>query len=239
MATGLTPLQLPLNISLREDATFNNFYFPSTSKNAEVVNALQTQLASGNGAVVYLWGGSGSGITHLLQAACHTVGAQSQTSVYLPLGELAGYAPTSLLEGLEQQVLVCLDDLQTIAGNPGWEETLFDLYNRVSEQRHNLFIGADCGPHQLLLTLPDLRSRLGAAFVYHVESLQDDDKLVALQARASARGLHINNDVAQYILNRSPRDTHKLFDVLEHLDEMSLSAQRKLTIPFVKQVLGW
>jgi len=49
----------------------------------------------------------------------------------------------------------------------------------------------------------------------------------------------LGDEVARYILHRGPRRLDALFDLLARLDRASLSAQRKLTIPFVKQALGW
>jgi DnaA family protein len=88
------------------------------------------------------------------------------------------------------------------------------------------------------LSLEDLRSRLQWGLTYQVHSLTDEDKQQALQMRARARGLELSDDVAQYIIQRLPRDTNELFWQLARLDHASLAEQRKLTIPFVKKVLA-
>jgi DnaA family protein len=239
MNRAVTPQQLHLNITIREDATFDNFYLPRGSKNTEMLATLKAQLNSNEGSFVYLWGAGGSGLTHLLQGACHWVQTLAHNVVYLPMRDMAGYAPQELFEGLESQHLICLDGLHEIAGNRQWEESLFDLYNRVRENTRHLVVAALCGPHELNIQLPDLRSRLSAGHCYQVETLSDQDKPSALQQKAKSRGMEMSDDVALYILNRAPRDMNELFSILEYLDDMSLSAQRKLTIPFVKQVMGW
>ena len=88
------------------------------------------------------------------------------------------------------------------------------------------------------MSLEDLRSRFSWVVVYQVQSLNDDDKIAVLQMRAKRRGLSLNKDVAQYLLVHLPRNMKDLIAVLEKLDVASLAAQRSLTIPFVKQVLG-
>ena len=88
------------------------------------------------------------------------------------------------------------------------------------------------------MSLEDLRSRFSWGVVYQVQSLKDDDKITVLQMRAKRRGLSLNKDVAQYLLVHLPRNMKDLIAVLEKLDVASLAAQRSLTIPFVKQVLG-
>ena len=222
--------QLPLGISLRDTATFENYY---PVGNELVLQALQ----QGNDKMLYLWGPAGCGKSHLLQALCHAAAAKGQSPVYLPLQELRTLSP-ALLEGLESQALLAIDDIQAIAGVPQWEEALFHLYNRGRDVGHRLVVSATVAPAGLALTLPDLVSRLGWGPVFHLAALIDKDKRAALQMRARRRGLEMSNDVAEYLLRRCPRDMDSLFNLLNQLDQASLVAQRRLTIPFVRELLG-
>ncbi|MGV8836213.1 HdaA/DnaA family protein, partial [Cellvibrio sp.] len=156
----------------------------------------------------------------------------------LPLRDLVGYAPDDLFTGLEMVDLVCLDCLPTIAGRADWELAIFHLYNRLRDAGKCLLVAAEHSPRELALSLEDLRSRLQWGLTYQLHSLTDDDKQQALQMRARARGLELGDEVAQYIIQRLPRDTNELFWQLARLDHASLAEQRKLTIPFVKKVLA-
>ena len=51
--------------------------------------------------------------------------------------------------------------------------------------------------------------------------------------------VHLTDEVGHFILTRGTRSMSALFDLLEQLDQASLQAQRKLTIPFLKETLGW
>jgi DnaA family protein len=154
------------------------------------------------------------------------------------LDELVEYSP-GVLESMEQLPLVALDNIQAIAGKADWEEALFHLFNRIRDRQGHLLIAANNSPKNLGINLPDLVSRLTWGMVYQVEPLEDDDKVQALLLRAKRRGLNMGDDVARFILTRGPRDMQGLFDLLDTLDQASLSAQRKLTIPFIKAELEW
>jgi DnaA family protein len=226
--------QLPLNIQLRDDATFASFY---EGDNLQVVKAL-TQLARGlDEPFLYLWGQKGAGKSHLLQAACHAASELNVAAVYLPLQEWRNLSPL-VLQDLEKVPLVCLDDIESIAGNELWEEALFHAFNRIRSQNVRLVISSETSPLSLPIQLPDLKSRLAWGVTYQLHRLNDEQKLAALILRAGVRGLSLNKTVGQFLLSRCPRDMNELFHTLERLDDASLSEQRRLTIPFVKQVLG-
>jgi DnaA family protein len=228
-------IQLPLSVQLRDDATFDNF-FPGG--NAQVLFALR-KLVKGTGEpFIYLWGQPGVGCSHLLQAACHEADGYGLSAVYLPMEELVSYSP-EIFDGLEGLDLVCLDNVQAIAGQPHWEEGLFDLYNRLKDDEVRLVIAASSPPAKVGLKLPDLVSRLSWGLSYQIQSLTEPEKLHALQLRANQRGLDLHQDVGRYLLHRCDHSMNRLLVVLDTLDEASLTAQRKLTKPFIREVMDW
>ena len=173
-----------------------------------------------------------------MQAACLRFEQLGEPAVYLPLAELLDRG-IEILDNLEQYELVCLDDLQAVAGRADWEEALFHLFNRLRDSGRRLLIAASTSPRELPVKLADLKSRLTLALIFQMRPLSDEDKLRALQLRASRRGLHLTDEVGHFILTRGTRSMSALFELLERLDQASLQAQRKLTIPFLKETLGW
>jgi DnaA family protein len=234
----MKPVQLPLGVRLRDDATFANYYPGANAAALGYVERLCEADAGWTESLIYLWGGEGVGRSHLLQAACLRFEQRGEAAVYLPLADVADYGP-ELLDGLDQSELVCLDDLDAVAGRADWEEALFHLFNRLRDAGRRLLLAASVSPRELPVQLPDLQSRLTLALVFQLQALSDEDKLRALQLRASRRGLHLTDEVGRFILTRGERSMSALFELLERLDQASLQAQRKLTIPFLKETLGW
>lgn len=226
-------VQLPLHIGLRDSATFANFY---PADNAQVLAQLQQCAQLEGERFIFIHGATGEGKSHLLQAACHTASESGQPVVYLPLSQREQFS-IEMLEGLEDMSLLCIDDLDAIAGDAGWEEAIFHLYNRVRDAGTRLIVAANNHPTALAVRLPDLQSRLVWGLVYKLQALNDEQLTAALQLRAKGRGLELPAEVVAYLLKRCARDMNSLFDLLEKLDRESLVAQRKLTIPFVRQFL--
>jgi DnaA-homolog protein len=226
--------QLALSFQLRDDATFENFY--DEGNHAEILHRLGHIAVLKGEPFVYLSGACASGKTHLLQSACQAVSKQGQSAMYLSLDQ-PRRVHAEALKGIEDVALICIDDIDQIAGDTVWEEALFHLFNAIRLKGHFLLVSARLRPKDLNLLLPDLQSRLSSGLCYVLEPLTDHQKEQALQFRALKRGLVLHETVARFLLNHCPRDMAQLFSRLDILDKASLKAQRRLTIPFVKEVL--
>jgi len=228
--------QLALNLRLRDASSFENYF---VARNREAVERLQRAVQNlGNAphtpaSWLVLWGEPGTGKTHLLEAACRTAQEQGYAPLYVPLAEKAGLTP-ALLEDVEQVPLVCVDNIDSIAGDAKWEAALFALYEHLRAQGGMLVLAAHTSPAAIGLKLADLATRLAAGLVYQLHPLSDAEKISALRLRAQRRGLEMTEEVANYLLTRFPRDMHSLFALLDKLDNATLAAQRRLTIPFLR-----
>ncbi|MDM3870084.1 DnaA regulatory inactivator Hda [Porticoccus sp. W117] len=232
------PSQMALSIALDRQCTLNNFYSPEGSIFEQATSILRGPLVNGQEPFVYLWGSAGSGVTHLLQGACHELLAVGKSVQYLPLDEVLEYPPQALFDSLEQTDLVCLDNLQVVAGQGEWEEGLFHLFNGIKAQGNRLLVGANTSPVHMPVELPDLKSRLTWGLSLQLPTLADEQKVLLLQFCARQRGLELADAPAQYLLSRLPRDVSQLVAALDQLDKASLQTQRRLTIPFIRQALN-
>lgn len=228
--------QMVLGVKLRDDARFDNFH---GDRNRSVADRLKTVCREPAGLpVVVICGDSDTGKSHLLQAMCHESEQMGKTAVCISIEELLPFGPETL-SGLDAYDVVCLDDLERVASHPGWEEAVFHLYNRVLDRRGLLVISLSEVPASLSFELADLGSRIAHGLLLQLGVYRDEDRQRILMARAEQRGLVMSEDVASFIMRRAPRKLGDLLGLLDTLDENSLQAQRRLTIPFVKAVMGW
>lgn len=228
-----------LALKFPDDETFASFY---PGQNATLLTQLKNSVVGLGEPVLYMWGESGSGRSHLLHALCSEVDERGESVAYIPLHHYQGMS-LDIFENMEAVTLVCIDNVDVIAGDKKWEKALFDFYNRWLDNKENRLPGASlvlCAidlPKQLNIKLDDLVSRFEWGACYHLEPLNDEEKLGALQLRAQLKGMKLPVDVGRFLLNRLSRDMSTLLKTLDRLDNASLEAKRKLTIPFVKEVL--
>lgn len=199
--------------------------------------ALRALATGGGGDWVYLSGPTGSGKTHLCLATCAEAGDAGRSVAYFPLATLAGRLQAAL-SGEAHADLMVLDGLDAVAGNMADEVALFDFHNRARAAGVGVLYTGSVDPMSLPLQLPDLRSRLAQCVRFALASLDDPGRREVLRQRAQARGLSLEEPVLDWMLSRVGRDLGTLGALLDRLDRESLAAQRRITIPFLRQLLG-
>ena len=169
----------------------------------------------------------------MLQAACRAATAAEMRAMYVALPA----SSPDILTDLEHVDLLALDDAHVVAGDAAWERPLFLILNAFLGRRGGLLVAAAAPATRCGFALADLTSRGAGAITYRLAPLEDGERLTALQLHASARGLALDSAAADYLLKRVARDMAALTDWLARLDRASLSEQRRLTIPFIREYL--
>jgi DnaA family protein len=199
--------QLLLDILPTAMPTLDNYV---AGRNAEALHSLQLA-ASGNtdARFIYLWGASGSGKTHLLQA-CAELARQHDLA------------------------LVTADDVHLLSQQQ--QIALFNTYNQLRDASGVLIASGIAAPNQMGLR-DDLATRLAWGLVYQLHPLSDEEKAQALKTHAVERGIRLPDEVVDYCLRHLRRDLPTLMATLDALDEWSLTEKKPVTVPMLRKLL--
>jgi len=222
--------QLTLNVRLSDHACFENFL---PGANEQAVHSVGELIDGGSG-LLLLHGAQGTGKTHLLYSAQKAALAAARRAEYFSMSD------EEVLDGLgrfdEAGALVCVDDIDRVAGDARLERFLFNLVEILRPTQSGLLLAGRKPPSECGYGLADLLSRLNSGASIRLSPLTDNDKAAAMRLRAQHRGFHLPTEVIAYVMKRFPRDTTALFTLLDRIDRYSLSAQRKVTIPLIREL---
>jgi DnaA family protein len=212
--------QLLLDFTQAPAPTFENFVHGG---NAELAHALASAVVGElSERVIYVWGESGAGKTHLLKAFAAAGAARHARYTH------AADFRASVVEGI-----IALDDVDRLA-----QPQQIDLFNAFNERAFTLLVAsASAAPRDVALRR-DLATRLATGLTYRVQPLSDAEKGAALAAHAKARGFPLADEVTSYLLNHSRRDMSSLMAALDSLDRYSLETGRLITVPLLKAALA-
>ncbi len=233
--------QTLIPVHVEDELTFSNFIIGENGgllqQLHDVVAVLEknTDTVDSAPGINYLWSDSGTGKTHLIHGLCDYARTRDVVCHFLSLAETD--IETSLNEQPAAPQLFCVDNLQVISGVKNLEIAFLSFYERVKSAGGYLVTAARKPPKESGFSLDDLVSRLHAGSIWQVIAMSDSDKRVALQQRAEVRGFRLNNQVIDFVMSHFARDTVSLFALLDQLDRASLAHQRKVTVPFIKEVI--
>ena len=226
--------QYSLDVSLRPFATFETFIFAEQNELSAVLQTLHK--VSSEPRQYFIWGGAQTGKTHILQSVCNLLSETNNKAVYLPLRQLAKYE-SKILNDIHHIDTVCIDDVDHVLGDNTWDHAIFTLINELRAANKCLLLTASINPNQTTVSFPDLMSRLSWGPVYKLKHLTDEQKGLAIQAHANARGFNISSEISSYLLKYFPRDLNKLIGLVDRIDKHSLNQKKKVTLRFVKTIL--
>lgn len=223
--------QLPLALRFPADQRFAGFV------GAPLAREWLQALAQGErDDWAFLSGPATSGKTHLLLATAAVASERGCRVAYLSMAPARGHL-RELLAQQEHADLIALDGLDAIAGGREDEVALFDFHNRARAAGSVVLYAARSGPAALELVLPDLRSRLAQCTQLPLPLLEEGERREVLRRRAEQRGLVLDDVVLDYLFRRVGRDLASLTALLDRLDRASLAAQRRITVPFLRDFL--
>lgn len=222
--------QLTLPLGIVPSSSFDSYV--SGKANAEACAAVQALCAGVlDEKQLLLWGDKSVGKTHLLSAACQDFASRGYQVAYLS-GELANY--DDALQGMEAVDLFCLDDLHLL--QPAAEVNLFHCINRCRDAQTRLVFASQPSVDAIGFGLADLVTRLSWGPVFQLQTLDDDELSAAFALMLKLRGLDVGADVIEYVVRRFPREMTSLKQLVEQLDQASMSEQRRITIPLIKRL---
>lgn len=220
--------QLALALSSPPEPTFENFV---VGRNAELIAMLRAFAVGASGErFIYVWGGAGSGRSHLLASV-----ARAANGAGRPMICLSAPVDHAVLAAIEDDRSVALDDVDHLDAQA--QVALFALYNRIRDAGIGSLLTSGGSAPAGLGVRADLATRLGWGLVYEVQALSDEEKSAAMRSHAAARGFALPAEVEDYVLRHARRDLSSLLALVERLDRYSLEERRPITVPLVREVL--
>ena len=213
--------------------SFDNFF----SDRAELILSSLKALIQGNGEVqIGLWGSAASGKTHLLNASAEFARRKAVVLQIYDAMQLRE-CDASEFAGFNHCDVLVVDNLDAIAGNPDWEACFYQVINRCREGDYRFVFAMTDKPDDLETSLDDFRSRLQWGLMLQLPSSDDAEIRQILRRRAQLIGIELAEDVISYLMTHHARNIATQMAILRRLDGVSLSQQRKVTIPLIKQAL--
>ena len=240
---------IPSTMPLHENYTFENFVRgPSNS----FAHAAATAVAKGPGRTSYnplfIYGGTGLGKTHLMEAIGHYVLDHSPTAsvCYITsetfLNEYINSIQNASIDAFRERYrkvdVLLLDDVQFIADKEKIQEEFFHMFNSLMLYHKQVVITSDVAPKNLKGCEERLTSRFQQGMVVEIESPSYETRLAILKAKAQVTQKIIPEEILKFIAENIRSHVRAIEGALARIVTfMSMQGDIPLTIEIAKHLL--
>ncbi|MEW6269079.1 MAG: chromosomal replication initiator protein DnaA [Thermodesulfobacteriota bacterium] len=227
--------------------TFENFVVGSSN---QLAHAAARAIASNPGEVynpVFIYGTTGVGKTHLVNAIGHFVFDKDPSAkvVYLSseafvnemISALRHHCMDEFKKRFRKVDVLIVDDVQFLAGRERTQEEFFHTFNTLHEARRQIVLTSDKFPKDI----PDLEERLRNRFEWgltvDIQTPDIETRLAIVQQKAEAEGFSISPEVAAYVAEQVANNVRELEGALTRLGAHASLRKTEVTLEFAQEVL--
>jgi chromosomal replication initiator protein len=225
--------------------TFEHFITGECNRMAHVAAVEITEAQGCLYNPLFIYGNSGVGKTHLLQAIAHAVKARGPRVLYMRAEHFTSEFITAIKNrnaedfrrSFRNTNVLLLDDLHFLAGKTGTQECVFHIFNELYDTNCQIVITSDRPPKALSTLQKKLRSRLESGLVVELQTVDTETRLAILKAKAKHLKVSIPPEVMNFLAAQFPNNVRELEGALNKVANCANLSHTKLDIKLAKKAV--
>ncbi len=248
-AAPQTAKAIPSTLPLDEHYTFANFVKgPSNSFAHAAATAVAKEPGRTSYNPLFIYGGTGLGKTHLMEAIGHyaldkspclsVCYITSETFLNEYINAIQNNAMAAFRERYRKVDVLLLDDVQFIAGKTQFQEEFFNTFNSLMGTHRQVVMTSDVAPKDLKGCEERLIGRFQMGMVVEIESPSYETRLAILKSKAAAAHILIPDEILKFIAENIRSHVRAIEGALNRVVTFtSLNPDMPLTIDIAKHLL--
>jgi chromosomal replication initiator protein len=248
---GVPPIAAPVRTSyegLNSKYTFDSFVIGSSNRFAHAAALAVAEAPAQAYNPLFIYGGTGLGKTHLLQAVGQYVAEHSAalTVRYVTsetfMNDFINSLRDKRIEGFKQRYrsydLLMIDDIQFLEGKERIQEEFFHTFNSLYEAGRQIVISSDRPPREISTLEERLRSRFEWGLITDIQPPDLETRIAILRKRVKTDGIHVPDpQVLTFIASRVSTNIRELEGALTRVVAFSSLTGRLMTVDLAQDVL--
>ena len=174
---------------------------------------------------LFLYGGTGIGKTHLLQAIGHYAAEGGLAVRYVSAEAFATEALHAVRTHTSEELrarygsvdVLLVDDIHFIAGKESTEEAFFHIFNSLYENKKQIVMSSDRAPKAMVTLQDRLRSRFEWGLIADIQPAPQELRKAILREKLDAMHREMPNEVMEFVAQRAYPNSHKLEESLNRV----------------------
>ena len=240
---------IELDPQLNPVNTFENYCESKSNKLAySIANAIATNPKCQTFNPMFIFGCTGVGKTHLIQAIGIKMKEENPLSrvLYVSARTFESQYTSAVrtnkvndfINFYQSIDMLIVDDVQEFAGKTATQNTFFHIFNHLHNKQRHLILSCDCPPSELDGMEPRLLSRFKWGMIVELESPDYDLRRAVLLRKAMQAGVKIPDDILDFVAENVKDNVREIEGVFASLMAYSTALNQPLTIQLARNVLS-
>ena len=239
--------QYDFGLKLHPDYTFENFVVGPSNRLAHASCVAVSQSLGDTYNPLFVYGNTGLGKTHLLQAVCGEARQRFDGAVirFLSCEEFVNRFIRAIEEGklvsfqsqFRSADVLVIDDIQFLREREQSQEEFFHTFNSLYNNGKQIILSADSCPAELASLEERLISRFNWGLVARIDPPNYETRVAIVQKKAHLRGLSICDEIAEYIARKVRANIRELEGALTTIYAVSTTTDKPITLELAETAL--
>ncbi|MFA4890202.1 MAG: chromosomal replication initiator protein DnaA [Candidatus Paceibacterota bacterium] len=244
---GFNEFYIDKEANLNPKYTFDSFIVGSFN---EVAHAAATAVTKNPGSVynpLFIYGGTGLGKTHLLQAIGNKMKEQNQSAKvhYMTSEKFASEFINSVQnktvydfkEKYRKYNLLIIDDIQFFSDKLKIQEEFFHIFNTLYERNNQIVFSSDRSPKHIVGLEERLRSRFEGGMMVDISKPEYESRLAILKTKVETKGFPLDQEIMEFIAANVEDNIRELEGALNSIVGQSKIKGKILSVNEIKEIL--
>ncbi|MCX6575581.1 MAG: chromosomal replication initiator protein DnaA [Candidatus Aminicenantes bacterium] len=236
-----------LNPNLNPNYTFENFVVGSCNQFAHAASMAVAKSPAKSYNPLYIFGGSGLGKTHLMNAIGHfSLHNDARLKIlYVTtekfMNDLINHLQYGKILDFRQKYrsidVLLMDDIHNLSGKDRTKEEFFHTFNHLYDNQKQIIISSDCQPKEILGLEERFRSRFEWGLIADLKAPDIETRIAILKKKAELEGVDLPEDVALFIADKVHSNIRELEGYLRRVVAFSSLKGEKIEMDLAKESL--
>ena len=228
--------------------TFDLFVIGSSNRFAHAAALAVAEAPAQAYNPLFIYGGTGLGKTHLLQAIASYIGEHSRnlSARYVTseifMNDFINSLRDKRIEGFKQRYrhydVLLIDDIQFFEHKERIQEEFFHTFNSLYEAGRQIVISSDRPPREISTLEERLRSRFEWGLITDIQPPDLETRIAILRKKVKTDGIHVPDpQVLTFIAGRVSTNIRELEGALTRVVAFSSLTARPMTVELAQDVL--
>ncbi|MEA3289870.1 MAG: chromosomal replication initiator protein DnaA [Campylobacterota bacterium] len=230
---------------LNQSYTFESFVVGSSNQMAYTASKAVAEKPGVQYNPLFIYGGTGLGKTHLLQAIGNDAIEKNKNVIYVTVEQFMNDFTFSLknknMEHFRNKYRQCdlllIDDIQFLSGKESTQEEFFHTFNELHTANKQIAMTADKLPSQIAGLEERLKSRFEHGLKSHIQIPELETKIAIIEKKSELNGIHLTKDIVNYIATNLDSSIREIEGVLIQINASADLLGQEINLDLVQNLL--